>query len=212
MNEQNNSKRYGDFFEGFVFLSPPGRHAGGLWLMRERPKNKGFPDDILTEQEKRIIVRKARLKDRVFVISLGKHLFKVYGPYEEAISRWFDYKTTSTFIAESDRMRVGFIMLGPSSHRQDPSPSFELLAIGLHASSRRKGIGNRMMETVEKHAAHQGLDRIFLHTAVGNYPAQQLFFKRGYKPWGFKPGFYPAGQDAMVMLKMISPPGYFTDG
>ena len=160
-------------------------------------------DDSIGRQKNQIIIRQARSIDRSFVISLGKQLFEVYGPYERAISRWFDHETTSTFIAVFDRVKVGFSMLGSLSHRFDMSPSFELLAIGLCGSVRRKGIGNRLMETVEKYAAQKGLDRIFLHTAVKNYPAQQLFYKRGYRTWGLKPQFYPAGQDAIVMAKKI---------
>ena len=164
---------------------------------------KESSDDSLGRQNNQIFIRQAQSLDRSFVISLGKQLFEVYGPYERAISRWFDHEATSTFIAELDRAKVGFGMLGSLSQRFEMPPSFELLAIGLCGSVRRKGIGNRLMETVEKYAAQKGLDRIFLHTAVKNYPAQQLFYKRGYRPWGLKPQFYPAGQDAIVMAKKI---------
>jgi len=163
----------------------------------------GSPDGSLGRQRNQIVIRQAQSPDRPFVISLGKQLFEIYGPYERAIARWFDHETTSTFIAEFDRVRVGFSMLGSLSHRFDMPPSFELLAIGLYGSARRKGVGNRLMETVEEYAAQKGLDRLFLHTAVKNYPAQQLFYKRGYRPWGLKSQFYPAGQDAIVMAKKI---------
>ncbi len=171
--------------------------------MNGKIKRTESAEGNLGEQKAQVFIRKARLSDRAFVIALGKQLFGVYGPYGQAISRWFDHETTSTFIAELDRIRVGFVMLGSLNHRWDMPPSFELLAIGICLSARRKGIGNRLMEAVEKDAARQGLDRIFLHTAVKNHPAQQLFYSRGYKPWGLKPQFYPAGQDAIVMAKKI---------
>lgn len=177
--------------------------ADPSFAMAEKIKGIESSDGDLDEQKDQVFIRKARSIDRAFVTSLGKQLFEIYGPYERAISRWFDHETTSTFIAELDRVRVGFIMLGSLNQRFDMPPPFELLAIGLCGSVRRKGIGTWLMETVEKYAAQQGLDRIFLHTAVMNYPAQRLFYKRGYRPWGLKPQFYPAGQDAIVMAKKI---------
>jgi ribosomal-protein-alanine N-acetyltransferase len=172
--------------------------------MKEKIKRTESPEGGLGRQKDQLLIRKAQPLDRTFVSSLGKRLFDVYGPYERAISRWFDHEITATFIAELDRVRVGFIMLGSLNQRFDMPPSFELLAIGLCGSARRKGIGNRLMETAEHYAAERGLDKIFLHTAVMNTPAQQLFYKRGYRPWGLKPQFYPAGQDAIVMAKKIN--------
>jgi ribosomal protein S18 acetylase RimI-like enzyme len=161
------------------------------------------PAEYIKEQVEKITIRKARSIDRAFVISLGKQLFETYGPYERAIALWFDQETTATFIAQYDRIRAGFIMIGTLDHRRQRPSSFELLAIGCRRSTRRKGLGTRMMETVEEYAAHRELNRIFLHTAVTNYPAQRLFYKRGYRPLGLKTRFYPAGQDAIVMSKKI---------
>jgi ribosomal protein S18 acetylase RimI-like enzyme len=42
-----------------------------------------------------------------------------------------------------------------------------------------------------------------LHTAEENLSAQKLFLKNGYHPWGMEQGFYPAGQDALLMSKEI---------
>jgi len=203
MNDQVRFGRYGRIFKFPSLFRSQQSITDHSLTMAEEIKGIESPDGDLDEHKDQVFIRKARSIDRAFVISLGKQLFEVYGPYERAISRWFDHETTSTFIAELDRSSVGFIMLGSLNHRWDVPPSFELLAIGLCVSVRRKGIGNMLMETVEKYAAQQGLDRIFLHTAVINYPAQQLFYKRGYRPWGLKPRFYPAGQDAIVMAKKI---------
>lgn len=203
MKNQHRFGRYRGIFRIPPFFRSQGSAAGHSSSSTEKDNKIESPDDGSREQETGIIIRKACLIDRSFVVSLGKQLFNIYGPYEGAVSRWFDHETTATFIAELDRRRVGFIMLGALGHRWETPVSFELLAIGLCPAGRRKGIGNRLMETLENHAAHQGLDRIFLHTAVRNYPAQQLFYKRGYRPWGLKPQFYPAGQDAIVMSKKI---------
>ena len=169
------------------------------------PPNQG-PDGDSEKQERKIIIRKARRLDRTFVISLGSQLFSIYGPYERAVSQWFDHETTTTFIAELNRTRVGFIMLGSFNQGWETPLSFELLALGLCPASRRKGIGDRLMQTMENHAVQQGLDRVFLHTAVINHSAQKLFYKRGYRPYGLEPQFYPAGQDALVMSKKLRRP------
>jgi ribosomal protein S18 acetylase RimI-like enzyme len=203
MNDKDRLRRRRQFFKFPTLFRSRKPIIGPSFAITKKIKETESPEGDLGEQKDQLFIRKARSIDRAFVSSLGKQLFDVYGPYERAISRWFDHETTATFIAELDRVRVGFIMLGSLNQRFDTPPSFELLAIGLCGSARRKGIGNRLMETVENYAVQRGLDRIFLHTAVMNYPAQQLFSKRGYKPWGVKPQFYPAGQDAFVMAKKI---------
>ena len=203
MNDKGRLRRHRRFFKLPSLIRSQKPIIGPSFATIEKMKGTESPEGDLGERKDRLFIRKARSLDRTFVSSLGKHLFDVYGPYERAISRWFDHETTATFIAELDGVRVGFIMLGSLNQRFSMPTSFELLAIGLHGSARRKGIGNRLMETVETYAAQRGLDRIFLHTAVMNTPAQQLFYKRGYRPWGLKPQFYPAGQDAIVMAKKI---------
>jgi hypothetical protein len=38
---------------------------------------------------------------------------------------------------------------------------------------------------------------------VENLPAQRLFARAGYRIWEIKKCFYPEGQDALVMFKIL---------
>ncbi len=48
------------------------------------------------------------------------------------------------------------------------------------------------------------VDTLTLCTAVENKRARELFRKHGFIRWDLKKGYYPRGQDAVVMYKVIS--------
>jgi ribosomal protein S18 acetylase RimI-like enzyme len=79
----------------------------------------------------------------------------------------------------------------------------ELLAIAVEPDRQQQGIGARLLQEMEKETKELGEGSLVLHTAVENLFAQKLFSKAGYEPCGIKQSFYPAGQDALMMVKDI---------
>ena len=120
------------------------------------------------------------------------------------VLRWFESGMTSTLVALMDRDPVGFAMIGFLSDDPAMDVLCELLAIAVEPERKRMGVGRRLMEETEKRAAERGEKRLFLHTAVENMRAQELFAAHGFRPCGIKREFYPAGQDALMMFKKIA--------
>jgi ribosomal-protein-alanine N-acetyltransferase len=79
----------------------------------------------------------------------------------------------------------------------------ELLAIAVEPDRQHMGIGQMLLDEIEKKAASLGEKRLFLHTATENVAAQKLFIKNAYRPQETKRNFYPKGQDALMMVKEI---------
>jgi ribosomal-protein-alanine N-acetyltransferase len=108
-----------------------------------------------------------------------------------------------TLVAYQGKKDVGFAMFGrPLLNHPIPS-EIELLAIAVERDRRRKGIGDLLMREVERAAHRLHVEKLLLHTAVGNSPARSLFNKHGFLPAQIKKGFYPRGQDALKMVKEI---------
>jgi ribosomal-protein-alanine N-acetyltransferase len=150
-----------------------------------------------------IHIREGLFSDEKFVCQLSGKVFSIYGPYQEMVSRWLEMDTTITLVALVHGKAAGFVMFGSVNEARDVPAASEILAIAVEPSLQGLGIGQMLMREIEKKAVAAGERRIYLHTAVGNIPAQKLFAKNSYCPTEMKPHFYPRGQDALLMLKEI---------
>jgi len=151
--------------------------------------------------EQDIIVRPARVYEIRFIKRLSRKLFNIYGPYEQIIPSWFESDMTRTLIAIMDGQPVGFSMIGDMSSRYGLQHVAELLAIGIDPIKQDRGVGAVLLREVERKAAEIGIKKIFLYTGTQNFHARKLFTQSGYIESEIKKGFYPEGQDAIVMYK-----------
>ena len=174
-----------------------GKALGGKTRSWSLPSNKAL------RQRGSIRIREARFSDKGFIGRLSGKVFDIYGPYEEMVIEWFESGMTATLIALMDGKPVGFAMVGYLLDAHDAGVTCELLAIAVEPEKERMGVGRRLMEETEKRAAKRGEKRLFLHTALENIGAQELFVATGFQTRGIKMNFYPAGQDALAMYKEI---------
>ena len=156
-----------------------------------------------TSQKSRVIIRGGEDSDASFIGRLSEKVFSIYGHYEETVPRWFELEMTHTIIADMHGKPVGFAMLGRPSTRYDQEDVSELLAIAVEPKKQGTGIGEMLLQEMERKGVELNIRRIFLHTATTNLSARKLFAKMGYSPWEIKRKFYPAGQDAVVMSREI---------
>ena len=199
-----NRGRFGKYGENKRFERLRSGRIGAI--SSSKPIIKSFRSHPVSErslyQEARVNLRPANNKDIQFIRRLSAKVFNIYGPYEEIIPKWFESDISVTIIALMNRQPAGFAMIGDPSIRYDFQHVSELLAIAVDPKRQRKGIGKLLLGEMDKKAIELNIKRIFLHTAKENLPAQRLFARAGYKPWEIKKGFYPKGQDAIVMFRM----------
>lgn len=150
-----------------------------------------------------ISLHMANDSDKEFISLLSKSVFQPYGPYEKTVPKWFDSDIVITVVAWLDLQPVGFVMLENFSERYDLRYSSEILAIAVVPDMHGMRIGDLLLNSIEKEAVYLNIKRLFLHTAVENLPARNLFTRNGFRTWEIKLNFYPAGQDAIVMSKEI---------
>lgn len=148
-------------------------------------------------------LRRANLSDIGFIAQLSGRAFSVYGPYRNLVPGWFESNSTITLLAVEKGKPVGFAMVGRLLDELEKESRCELLAIAVEPHVRRRGVGRMLLQEVEREAGRLDQRTLFLHTAVDNAPAQALFKKSGFTVLSLKKHFYPSGQDAVMMMKVI---------
>jgi len=148
----------------------------------------------------RTTIRPAKPSDKGFIAGLSGKVFSVYGPYRTTVSRWFESGVTMTYISMAEGRPVGFVMIGALSESGEGQRHAEVLAIAVAPEFQRTGIGQEVLLYAHKRLEELGEQRLFLHTAKENLAAQKLFLRNGYRPVQIKKGFYPSGQDALMMV------------
>jgi ribosomal protein S18 acetylase RimI-like enzyme len=178
------------------FLSDPAASLRALKdRFRLRPKYAHEPA---------LRVRPARPSDLSFIVELSGRVFSKYGPYREWIDKWFRSEAAITIVALMGEKPVGFAMLGRFSDAAAGGILVaELLAIAVAPGKQRKGAGRMLMQEIEEIALSLVVNKLVLHTAKENLPAQALFKSCLFRPSQVKQKFYPAGQDALQMEKDI---------
>ena len=146
-------------------------------------------------------IREASPSEITFIRTLSLKAFQQYGPYEESILAWHASSSTITLVAFKGNEPLGFAMIGPSL--EGDSGVYELLAIAVVERWQRRSVGTLLMKLMENKAKNIGARKVILHTAKDNLAARQLFRKMGFREIGVKPGFYPAGQDAVMFVKEL---------
>jgi ribosomal-protein-alanine N-acetyltransferase len=79
-----------------------------------------------------------------------------------------------------------------------------IVNLAVHAQSRRRGIGRRLMQEVCDRALQRGLSIATLEVRVHNQAAILLYESMGFRKVAIRKGYYADnGEDAIVMLKEL---------
>lgn len=152
---------------------------------------------------KSVSVRIARAGDVDYIRGLSRTAFHEYGPYEDMLPDWFTSGITVTLLALLEECPVGFAMIRRLGRESRLHRVSELLAIAVEPAQRKRGIGDLLLDEIQKAAHRTGVETLVLHTAVENSPGQKLFKKHGFILLDTRRSFYPGSQDAVMMYKEI---------
>jgi len=81
--------------------------------------------------------------------------------------------------------------------------SLHIMELAVRRAYRGKGVGKLTLRTMEKLARKRGAKRITLEVAVSNEVALSLYEKEGYVKKNLLRGYYPWGEDAYLMVKVL---------
>ncbi len=78
-----------------------------------------------------------------------------------------------------------------------------VMTLDVHPEMRRQGLGRKLMHALEAEFARQGCVFSLLTVQVGNRPAIRLYECLGYRTVRTIPHYYPTGEDAYLMFKLL---------
>jgi ribosomal-protein-alanine N-acetyltransferase len=171
--------------------------------MTERVGPSEHHQTLLSPLKGKTTIRPAKQSDKAFIAGLSAKVFSTYGPYRSTVSQWFESGVTMTLISMAEGRPVGFVMIGVLPGDRQGETHAEVLAIAVTPAVQQRGIGEELLQYAQKCLEELGEPRLFLHTAKENLAAQKLFLRNGYRPVETKKGFYPSGQDALMMVNEL---------
>ena len=113
------------------------------------------------------------------------------------------------FVAQCDGIDAGFVIARALSYEA------EVLSIGVLEKFRGRGLGQRLMTTLENELANRQAMSLFLEVDSTNARAVQLYRRSGFQRVGLRKHYYKAQggrrTDAWVMRKHIEQPNDATN-
>lgn len=116
-------------------------------------------------------------------------LFKVKNPNER-------YRL---FVAEDNGNIVGYSRI----HLYRWNNSAYIISLLVDAEYRRRGIGTRLLKTMENFAKKSKARVLMFDASPENAPALQLYFKNGFRICGYNDKIYPKGKIALYLAKEL---------
>ena len=84
-----------------------------------------------------------------------------------------------------------------------PNVEATVANIAVDKAFRGKGYAKVLMDAMHERAKEIGAEECFLEVRVSNLPAISLYEKYGYQTFGVRAKYYPDGEDAYVMKKVL---------
>jgi len=144
---------------------------------------------------------------REFVRRLSAVVFARFGDYDVMLPQTMALPWVRTVVAALGEREVGFAIYSLEDLGRG---EVELTAIAVEPDSHSRGIGRSLLAFVERTtlALTPGLERpsVRLTVAHDNDPARRLFDLAGYRFVRGKRAYYPGGQRALTLRKVLERP------
>ncbi len=154
-----------------------------------------------------IVVRPARPRECAAIAELDTALFPYAGLSPRQVSYYRRRSPRLVLVAVvPGGATLGFVIA--SVHRRGPTPCLHIVSMGVARSTRRKGLGRRLLVSAIRRGGRAGARRVRLEVWTGNRAAIGLYRSLGFGITRRCPDYYEAGRDAFLMQKPRPP----TDG
>jgi ribosomal-protein-alanine N-acetyltransferase len=143
-------------------------------------------------------IRLANAEDLPALVVVEK---KAFGPrqFPETLVREFLVDPdVITMVVEDERI-VAYTMLRVSQAYE----TAEVLSLAVSPSYRRRGLGRKLLESLEGVAREYGMGTIMLCVRPDNLEATALYVSQGYTVLALCQGYYEDGSDAQMMVKHL---------
>jgi len=144
-------------------------------------------------------IRPAWQKDLQEIVEIELLCFPAETAFPPGMFRYL-IRHACTIVASSDEDEGGIegFIIGYASGKTG-----FIYTLDVHPSQRRKGIGKKLLEALERELYACGARKFRLEAAVENPAALELYRKAGYKEAALIENYYGRGKNAIRMIKEL---------
>lgn len=146
------------------------------------------------------VIDPMRVRDIPDVMRIEKASFTTPWSRAAFLSELLENDRAYYMVAKVDRRAVAYIgvwLIAGEGH---------ITNVAVHPDHRRRGIGRKLMQTIEQLVRSRGGDRLTLEVRKSNSWAQHLYQSLGYRAAGLRKGYYrDNNEDAIIMWKELKP-------
>jgi ribosomal-protein-alanine acetyltransferase len=162
-------------------------------LLRLSPVRREWRASEMERLENQVYVRPVKPEDLASIYRLEESCFK--DPFPPYFINQLAEANPETFLVAVDNGRIaGYAVI-------DNWPDHKhLVSIAVHANSRRKGIGQFLLDGLVERL---GEGPLRLELRRSNVPAFTFYLRNGFRQTGIAHSYYSDGEDAIQMEKLI---------
>ena len=143
-----------------------------------------------------MIIREWRKEDIQKIVALEKICFSDAWT-EEELESCLQFALYKTFLLELDGEIVGYAC--ETVLFEDA----EIMNIAVAPKYRKNGYGKKLLTEMLIAAKKLGAEQAFLEVRESNLSAKGLYVAFGFEQMGVRKGYYPDGEDAIIMTKKL---------
>lgn len=149
-----------------------------------------------------ITIRQATVNDLETLYEIEKKCFTKEAFTKEHMAYLLQNPNAVSLVAQIDGETAGFII--GLTYRDKKVRIGHAYTIDVAIKHRRKGIGLRLLNELEKNFIKKDVEICYLEVRIDNVAARELYRKQGYKEMEQLKGYYPTGIHGIRLKKKLA--------
>ena len=148
-----------------------------------------------------IIIQQAAIKDLETLYKIEKECFTKEAFTKKQIENLLQSSNAISLIARTNGENAGFII--GLTYPNSKARIGHVITIDIVIKHRRKGIGIRLLNELERKFVRKGVETCYLEARIDNVAARELYRKQGYKETKQLKHYYPKRTNGVRLKKKL---------
>ncbi|NIR86675.1 ribosomal protein S18-alanine N-acetyltransferase [Candidatus Bathyarchaeota archaeon] len=148
-----------------------------------------------------VSIQQATVNDLETLYEIERECFTIEAFTKEQIAYLLQNSNCVSLVAQIDDEIAGFII--GLTYLGNKVRIGHIYTIDVAVKHRRKGIGLRLLQELERIFAEKGVETCYLEVRIDNVAARELYRKQGYTETGRLKGYYPKGVHGVNLKKKL---------
>jgi ribosomal-protein-alanine N-acetyltransferase len=148
-----------------------------------------------------ITIKQATIKDLETLYKIEKECFTKEAFTKKQIRNLLQNSNAISLIAQTNGETAGFVI--GLTYSNNKARIGHVITIDIAIKHRRKGIGMRLINELERKFVRKGVETCYLEVRIDNVVARELYRKQGYKETKQLKYYYPKRTNGVQLKKKL---------